>query len=175
VLCLICWLRTLLMLLLPGHWWWRLSQKLVRLWIFGSLPVLAWDALTEPINLILLLMSRKRKRDVFGKYLVWIGALVLRFLLLRRFPCLILLTPTPMGVLHLLLIPMGVLHAMLIPMGVLLMLLMKMTRRKKMRSLWLGRTVGSILSVGKVAGFLLLLCQLSLVYRSYLWQTLIRL
>jgi hypothetical protein len=35
--------------------------------------VLARDALAEPINLILLLMSRKRKRDVFGKYLVWIG------------------------------------------------------------------------------------------------------
>jgi hypothetical protein len=123
------------MLLLSGHWWWRLFQRLVRLWIFRSLPVLARDALAEPINLILLLMSRKRKRDVFGKYLVWIRALVLQFLLLRRFLCLILLTPTPMGVLHLLLIPMGVPHPMLIPMGVLLMLLMKTTGRKKMRSL----------------------------------------
>jgi hypothetical protein len=113
------------MLLLPGHWWWRLSQKLVQHWIFRSLPVLARDALAEPINLILLLMSRKRKRDVFGKYLVWIGALVLRFLLLRRFPCLILLTPAPMGVLHL----------SLIPMGVLPVLLMKTTGGKKMRSL----------------------------------------
>jgi hypothetical protein len=66
------------MLLLLGHWWWRLSQKLVRLWIFRSLPVLARDTLAESINLILLLMSRKRKRDVFGKYLVWIRALVPR-------------------------------------------------------------------------------------------------
>jgi hypothetical protein len=90
-------------------------------------------------------MSRKRKRDVFSEYLVWIGTLVIRFLLLRKCLCLSLLTLTPMGVLHLLLIPMGVLHLLLIPMGVLHLLLipmgvlfvlvMKMTGRKKMRSL----------------------------------------
>ena len=38
----------------------------------------------EPINLILLLMSRKRKRDASGEYPVWIGTLVLRFLLLKK-------------------------------------------------------------------------------------------
>jgi hypothetical protein len=90
-------------------------------------------------------MSRKSKRDVFGEYLVWIGMLVLRFLLLRKFPCLSLLTLipmgvfhlllTPMGVHHLLLTPMGVLHLLLTPMGVLSVLLMKTTGRKKMRSL----------------------------------------
>jgi hypothetical protein len=136
--------------------------------MFRSLPVPARDALAEPINLIFLRMSRKRKRDVSGKCLVWIGVLVLRLLLLRRFPCLISLTPTPMGVLQLLLIPMGVPHPMLNPMGVLLMLLMKMTWRKKMRSLWLGRIVGSILPVGRAVEFLLLLCQPSLAYKSYL-------
>jgi hypothetical protein len=130
--------------------------------MFRDLSVFARDVLAESINLILLLMSRKRKRDVFGKYLVWIGALVLRFLLLREFPCLNLLTLTPMGVVHLSLTPMGV-------------LLMKMMGRKKMRSFSLGRTVGSILPVGKVVEFLLLLCQPSSVYRSYLWRTLIRL
>jgi hypothetical protein len=93
------------------------------------------DALAEPINLILLLMSRKRKRDAFGEYLVWIGTLVLRFLLLRKCMCLNLLTLTPVGVLHLMLILMGVLHLLLIPMGVLFALLMKTTGRKKMRSL----------------------------------------
>jgi hypothetical protein len=123
------------MLLLLGHWWWRLSQKLVQPWIFRDLPVFAQDALAEPINLILLLMSRKRKRDVFGEYLVWIGTLVLRFLLLKKCLCLNLLTLTPMGVLHLLLTPMGVLHLLLTPMGVLFVLLMKTTGRKKMRSL----------------------------------------
>jgi hypothetical protein len=80
--------------------------------------VFARNALTEPINLILLLMGRKRKRDVFGEYLVWIGTLVLRFLLLRKYLCLNLLTLTPMGVIHLSLTPMGVLHLLLIPMGV---------------------------------------------------------
>jgi hypothetical protein len=97
--------------------------------------VFARDALAEPINLILLLMSRKRKRDAFGEYLVWIGTLVLRFLLLRKCLCLSLLTLTPVGVLHLMLIPMGVLHLLLIPMGVLFALLMKTTGRKKMRPL----------------------------------------
>jgi hypothetical protein len=140
--------------------------------MFRDLSVFARDVLTEPINLILLLMSRKRKRDVFGKYLVWIRALVLRFLMLRKFSCLNLLTLTPMGVVCLLLTSMGVIHLSLTPMGVLLM---KMTGRKKMRSLWLGRTVGSILPVGKVVGFLLLLCQPSSVYKSYLWRTLIKL
>jgi hypothetical protein len=90
-------------------------------------------------------MSRKRKRDIFGEYPVWIGMLVIRFLLLRKCLCLNLLTLTPMGVihlslipmgvLHLPLIPMGVLHLPLIPMGVLSVLLMKTTGRKKMRSL----------------------------------------
>jgi hypothetical protein len=95
--------------------------------------------------LILLLTSRKRKRDVSGGYLVWIGMLVLRLLLLRKFPCLSLLTLTlmrvlhplltPMGVLHLLLTPMGVLHRLLTPMGVLSVLLMRTMGRKRMRSL----------------------------------------
>jgi hypothetical protein len=95
--------------------------------------------------LILLLTSRKRKRDVSGGYLVWIGMPVLRLLLLRKFPCLSLLTLTlmgvlhllltPMGVLHLLLTPMGVLHLLLTPMGVLSVLLMRTTGRKRMRSL----------------------------------------
>jgi hypothetical protein len=97
--------------------------------------VFARNALAEPINLILLLMSRKRKRDVFGKYLAWIGMLVLRFLLLRKCMCLNLPTLTPMGVIHLSLTPMGVLHLSLNPMGVLSVLLMKTRGRKKMRSL----------------------------------------
>jgi hypothetical protein len=113
----------------------RLSQKLVQPWIFRDLSVFARNALAESINLILLLMSRKRKRDVFGEYLVWIGTLVLQFLLLRKYLCLNLLTLTPMGVIHLSLIPMGVLHLLLIPMGVLSVSLMKTTGRKKMRSL----------------------------------------
>jgi hypothetical protein len=57
--------------------------------------------------------------------------LVLRLLLLRKCPCLNLLK----------LIPMGVTHLTLTPMGVLSVLLMKMMRRKKMKSLWFGRTV----------------------------------
>jgi hypothetical protein len=48
-----------------------------------SLLVLARGALAEPINLILLLMSRK-KRDASGEYLVWIGTLVPRFLMLKK-------------------------------------------------------------------------------------------
>jgi hypothetical protein len=72
------------MLLLLGHRWWRPSQRLIRPWIFRSLLVLARGALAEPINLILLLMSRKRKRDASGEYPVWIGMLVLRFLLLKK-------------------------------------------------------------------------------------------
>jgi hypothetical protein len=133
------------MLLLLGRWWWHLPQKLIQPWIFRSLSVLAQDALPEPINLILLLTSRKRKRDVSGEYLVWIGMLVPRFLLLKKCLFLNLLTLTsmgvlhllltPMGVLHLLLTPMGVLHLLLTPMGVLSVLLMKTTGRKKMRSL----------------------------------------
>jgi hypothetical protein len=123
--------------------------------MFRNLSVFARDVLAESINLILLLMSRKRKRDASGEYLVWIGTLVLRFLLLKKCLCLNLLTPTPlgvlrlllipmgvlhlllipMGVLHLLLIPMGVLHLLLIPMGVLPVLLVKTMGRKKMRSL----------------------------------------
>jgi hypothetical protein len=99
------------------------------------MSVFARNALAEPINLILLLMSRKRKRGVFGEYLVWIGTLVLRFLLQRKYLCLNLLTLTPMGVIHLSLIPMGVPPLPLTPMGVLYVLLMKTTGRKKMRSL----------------------------------------
>jgi hypothetical protein len=107
--------------------------------------VFAQDALPEPINLIFLLMSRKRKRDASGEYLVWIGVLVLWFLLLKKCLFLNLLTLTrmgvphllltPMGVLRLLLTPMGVLHLLLTPMGVLSVLLMKTKGRKKMRSL----------------------------------------
>jgi hypothetical protein len=85
--------------------------------------------------LILLLISRKRKRDIFDEYLAWIGMVVLRFLLLRKCLCLSLPTLTPMGVIHLSLIPRGVIYLWLIPMGVLSVLLMKMRRRKKMRSL----------------------------------------
>jgi hypothetical protein len=133
------------MLLLLGHSWWRLFQRLVQPWIFRSLSAFAQDALPEPINLILLLTSRKGKRDISGEYLVWIGMLVLRLLLLRKFLCLSLLMLTLMGVLHLLLTlmvvlhllltPMGVLHLLLTPMGVLSVLLMKTTGRKRMRSL----------------------------------------
>jgi hypothetical protein len=85
--------------------------------------------------LILLLTSQKRKRDVSSEYLVWIGMLVLRFLLLKKCMFLNLLTLNPMGVLYLLLTPMGVLLLLLTPMGVLSVLLMKTTVRKKMRSL----------------------------------------
>jgi hypothetical protein len=129
---LICWLRILLTLLLLGHWWWRLSQKLIQPWIFRDLSVFTQNALAEPINLILLLMSRRRKRDAFGEYLVWIGTLVLQFLLLKKCMCLNLLTLTPVGALHLLLTPMGVLHLLLTPMGVLSVLLIKTTGKKKM-------------------------------------------
>jgi hypothetical protein len=123
------------MLLVLGHWWWRLSRKLVLPWIFRGLSVFAQNALAEPITLILLLMSRKRKRGVFYEYLAWIGMLVLRFLLLRKCLCLKLPTLILMGVIHLSLIPMGVIHLSLIPMGVLSVLLMKTKGRKKMRSL----------------------------------------
>jgi hypothetical protein len=50
------------MLFLLGRWWWRLPQKLIQPWIFRSLSVFAQDALPEPINLILLLTSRKGKK-----------------------------------------------------------------------------------------------------------------
>jgi hypothetical protein len=113
------------MLLLLGHWWWRLSRKLVQPWIFRGLLVFARSALAEPINLILPLMSRKRKRDIFGEYLVWIGMLALRFLLLRRCLCMNLPKLTPMGVIHL----------SLNSMWVLSVLLMKTRGRKKMKSL----------------------------------------
>jgi hypothetical protein len=113
------------MLLLLGHWWWRLSQRLVQPQMFRSLSVFARDVLAESINLILLLMSRKRKRDASDEYLVWIGTLVLRFLLLKKCLCLILLMLTPLGALHLLLIPMGVLPVLLV----------KTMGRKKMRPL----------------------------------------
>jgi hypothetical protein len=79
--------------------------------------------------------EQKKKKSVFGECLVWIGMLVLWFLLLRKCMCLNLLMLTPMGVIHLSMIPMGVLHLPLIPMGVLSVLLMKTTGRKKMRSL----------------------------------------
>jgi hypothetical protein len=60
---LICWLRILLTLLLLGHWWWRLSQKLIQPWIFRDLSVFAQNALAEPINLILRRVS-SLDRDV---------------------------------------------------------------------------------------------------------------
>jgi hypothetical protein len=119
--------------LMLEHWWWRLSQKLVKPWIFRGLSVLARNALAEPISLLLLPMSRKRRRDDFGECLAWIEMLVLRLLLLRKCPCLNLPTLTPMGATHLTLTPMGVLSV----------LLMKMRRKMKMRSLWLGRTIGA--------------------------------
>jgi hypothetical protein len=143
--------------------------------MFRGLSAFAQDALPKPINLILLLTSRKGKRDVSGEYLVWIGMLVLWFLLLKKCLFLNLLTLNSMGVLHLLLIPMGVLLLPLTPMSVLSVLLMKTTGRKKMRSLWLGRTVGGMSPAGKVVEFLLLLCLPLLVYKSCPWQTLIRL
>jgi hypothetical protein len=89
--------------LLLEHWWWRLSRELVKPWIFRGLSVFARSALAKPISLLLLPMSRKRRRDVFGEYLAWIGMLVLRLLLLRKCPCLNLPTLTPMGVIHLML------------------------------------------------------------------------
>jgi hypothetical protein len=107
------------------HWQWRLSQKLVKPWTFRGLPVLARNALAEPVNLLLLLMGRKRRKDVFAVCLAWIGMLVLRLLLLRKCPCLNLL----------MLIPMGVTNLVLTPLGVLSVLLMKMRRKKKMKSL----------------------------------------
>jgi hypothetical protein len=90
-----------------------------------SLSVLARGALAEPISLILLLMSRRRKEDASGEYPVLIRTLVPRFLLLRKCLRLDLRTLTPMGVPNLL----------LIPMGVLLVLPMWMRRRKKMKLL----------------------------------------
>jgi hypothetical protein len=105
------------MLLLLGRWWWRLPQKLIQPWMFRGPSAFAQDALPESINLILLLTSRKGKRDVSGEYLVWIGMLVLQFLLLKKCMFLNLLTLNSMGVLHLLLIPMGVLLLLLAPMG----------------------------------------------------------
>jgi hypothetical protein len=50
------------MLLLLGRWWWRLPQKLIQPWMFRGLSAFAQDALPEPINLILLLTSRKGKK-----------------------------------------------------------------------------------------------------------------
>jgi hypothetical protein len=47
--------------LLLEHWQWRLSQKLVKPWIFRGLSVFARNALAEPISLLLLLMGRKRE------------------------------------------------------------------------------------------------------------------
>jgi hypothetical protein len=85
--------------------------------------VFARNALAGPASLLLLLMGRKRRKDVFTECLAWIGMLVLWFLLLRKCPCLNLLR--------------------LIPMGVLSVLLMKMRRKKKMKSLLFGRTVGA--------------------------------
>jgi hypothetical protein len=92
--------------------------------LFRGLSVFARNALAEPISLLLLLMGRKRRRDVFAECLALIRMLVLRLLLLRKCPCLNLLK----------LIPMGVTHLMPTPMGVLSVMLMKM-RRKKMKSL----------------------------------------
>jgi hypothetical protein len=103
--------------------------------MFRSLSVLARGALAEPISLILLLMSRRRKEDASGEYPVFIKTLIPRFLLLKKCPRLDLSMLIPMGVPNLLLIPMGVPHLLLTPMGVLLVLPMWMTRRKKMRFL----------------------------------------
>jgi hypothetical protein len=58
---------------------------------------------------------------------------------------------------------------------VLPVLLMKTTRRKRMKFLWLGKTVGSSSLVVKVVEFLLLLCLLSLVCKNCPWRILIRL
>jgi hypothetical protein len=126
-----------------------------QLWMSRNPSVLARGALTEPVSLSLLLMSKRRKEDASGEYPVLMRTLVLQFLLLKKCLRLGLLTLTPMGVpklllipmwvLHLLLIPMGVLLVLLIPMGVLLVLLVPMgvllvlslwkMRRKKMRLL----------------------------------------
>jgi hypothetical protein len=65
-------------------------------------------------------MGRKRRRDVFGECLAWIGMLVLLLLLLRKCPCLNLL----------MLIPMGVTRLTLTPMGVLSVLLMRMMKKR---------------------------------------------
>jgi hypothetical protein len=97
--------------------------------------VLARNTLTEPVSLLLLLMGRKRRKDVFAECLAWIGMLVLRLLLLRKCPCLNLLRLTPMGVTNLALTPMGVTSLALTPMGVLSVLLMKMRRKRKIKSL----------------------------------------
>jgi hypothetical protein len=102
--------------LLLEHRWWRLSRKLVKPWIFRGLTMFARSALAEPISLLLLLMGRKRRRDVFGECLAWIGMLVVLLLLLRKCPCLNLLTLIPMGVTCLTLTPMGVLSVLLMRM-----------------------------------------------------------
>jgi hypothetical protein len=100
-----------------------------------NLSVLARGALAEPISLILLLMSRRRKEDASGEYPALIRTLVPRFLLLKKCLRLDLLMLIPIGVPNRLLIPMWVLHLLLIPMGVLLVLPMWMMRRKKMKLL----------------------------------------
>jgi hypothetical protein len=73
--------------------------------MFRSLSVLARGALAEPISLILLLMSKRRKEDASGEYPVLIRTLVPRFLLLKKCLRLDLLTQIPMGVPNPLLIP----------------------------------------------------------------------
>jgi hypothetical protein len=106
--------------------------------------VFARSVLAEPINQLLLLRGRKRKRDVFIECHAWIRMPVHLLLLLRKCQCYFLLKLIPMGVTRLMLIPMGVTLMMLnlmgviwpqlIPMGVPSALLMKM-RKRIMKSL----------------------------------------
>jgi hypothetical protein len=86
----------------------RPSQRLAKLWIFRGLIVFARSVLAEPINQLLLLRGRKRRRDVFAECQAWIRMLVLLLLLMRECPCQFLLKLTPMGVTRLMLTPMGV-------------------------------------------------------------------
>jgi hypothetical protein len=73
--------------------------------MFRNLSVLVRGALDEPISLILLQMSRRRKEDASGEYPVLIRTLVPQFLLLKKCLRLDLLTLAPMGVPNPLLIP----------------------------------------------------------------------
>jgi hypothetical protein len=69
--------------------------------------VFARSVLAEPINQLILLRGRKRKRDVFAECHVWIRMPVLLLLPLRKCQCQFLLKLIPMGVTRLMLIPMG--------------------------------------------------------------------
>jgi hypothetical protein len=83
-------------------------QRLAKLWMFRGLIVFAQSVLAEPLNPLLLLRGRKRKRDVFAECHAWIRMSVLLLLLLRKCRCQFLLKLIPMGVTRLMLIPMGV-------------------------------------------------------------------